>query len=137
MFFKALGTLILLSSCGGPNDQAAILNITHSPEQPNPGDTFVLSVAYDLKSSVTGGIATYSYKVNGLPFSPTVDQLCSQTECPKEPGIYVETTKSTWPSFSGSIVSKIQWTNQENEPVWCLQMNVSPSSSERLRGSTN
>jgi hypothetical protein len=118
-----LAATVSLRDCGNPTtDQAAITGFGFSPSNPNPGDPTELWVAYDLKSALTGGTATYSFTLNGLPFTPTVDDLCTQTVCPKDVGTYNETSKSTFPSgISGKIVSKIQWTNQDKQPVWCLE----------------
>ena len=118
-----LAASLSLRDCGNPStDQAAITGFGFSPSNPNPGDPTELWIAYDLKSPITSGTATYSFTLNGLPFSPTVDDLCTQTECPKEIGTYNETSKSTFPTgVSGKIVSKIQWKNQDSQPVWCLE----------------
>jgi hypothetical protein len=125
-FLRALlliAATVSLRDCGNPaTDQAIITGMGFSPSNPNPGDPTELWVAYDLKSTLTGGTATYSFTLNGLPFSPTVDDLCTQTSCPKEVGTYNETSKSTFPSgVSGKIVSKITWANQDKQPVWCLE----------------
>jgi len=118
-----LAATVSLRDCGNPaTDQAAITGFGFSPSNPNPGDATELWVAYDLKSALTGGTATYSFTLNGLPFTPTVDDLCTQTECPKDVGTYNETSHSTFPSgVSGKLVSKIQWKNQDSQPVWCLE----------------
>lgn len=114
---------VTLRDCGNSaTDQAAITGYGFSPSNPSPGDPTELWIAYDLKSNLTGGTATYSFTLNGLPFSPTVDDLCTQTTCPKEIGTYNETSHSTFPSgVSGKIVSKIQWANTDKQPVWCLE----------------
>ncbi len=114
---------VSLRDCGNSStDQAVINEFGFSPSNPSPGDPTELWVAYDLKSPITGGTVTYSFSLNGIPFTPTVDDLCTQTDCPKDVGYYNETSKSTFPSgLSGKIVSKIQWTNQDKQPVWCLE----------------
>ena len=121
-------TLLMMASvslrdCGNPStDQAVITGYGFSPSSPVAGDPTELWVAYDLKSNLTGGTATYSLNLNGIPFTPTVDDLCTQTTCPKSIGTFNETSHSTFPSgVSGKIVSKIQWKNQDNQPVWCLE----------------
>jgi hypothetical protein len=118
-----LTATVTLRDCGNPyTDQAVITGYGFSPSNPLAGDPTELWVAYDLKNSITGGTATYSFNLNGIPFAPTVDDLCTQTTCPKDVGTYNETSKSTFPSgVSGKIVSKIQWKNQKDEPVWCLE----------------
>lgn len=127
VFLRGLIALLVatvtLKDCGNPaTDQAVITGFGFSPSNPSPGDPTELWVEYNLKSPIVGGSATYSFSINGIPFTPTVDDLCTQTECPKDAGWYNETSHSTFPSgVSGKIVSKIQWTNQEAQPVWCLE----------------
>jgi hypothetical protein len=118
-----LAATVSLRDCGNPvTDQAVVTGFGFSPVNPVAGEPTELWVAYDLKSQITGGTATYSFTLNGLPFTPTVDDLCTQTVCPKDVGSYNETSKSTFPSgVSGKIVSKITWKNQNDEPVWCLE----------------
>jgi hypothetical protein len=123
------GALVLLTAtvslkdCGNPTtDQAKIVGYGFSPSNPVAGDPTQLWVAYDLKSNITGGTATYSVNLNGLPFTPTVDDLCTQTFCPKEIASYNETSDSTFPSgLTGKVVTKIQWKNQDDQPIWCLE----------------
>ncbi len=118
-----LASTVSLRDCGNPaTDQATITGYGFSPINPAPGDPTELWVAYNLKSQLTGGKATYSASFNGIPFNPSVDDLCTQTVCPKDIGFYNETSHSSFPTgVSGKIVTKIQWTNQDNLPVWCLE----------------
>ena len=118
-----LAASVSLRDCGNPStDQAKITGFGFSPSNPNPGDPTELWVAYDLKSNLTSGTATYTVSLNGIPFPATVDDLCTQTSCPKDIGTYNETSKSDFPSgVSGKVVSKIQWENQDKQPVWCLE----------------
>lgn len=122
-FITLLAASVTLRDCGNPTtDQAAITGFGFSPMDPKPDDPTELWVAYDLKTPITGGTATYSFTLNGIPFSPEVDDLCTQTDCPKDTGTYNETSHSTFPSgVSGKIVTKIQWKNQDSQPVWCLE----------------
>jgi hypothetical protein len=118
-----LAATVSLKDCGNPTtDQASITGFGFSPSNPAAGDATELWVAYDLKAPITGGTSTYSISLNGIPLSPTVDDLCTQTSCPKEIGTYNETSRSTFPGgISGKLVSKIQWKNQDSQPVWCLE----------------
>ena len=114
---------VTLKDCGNSvTDQAKITGMGFSPENPQSGDLTEFWVAYDLKSQITGGNAAYSITLNYLPIPTTNDELCSQTTCPKSIGTYNETSHGTFPSgLSGKVVSKIQWTNQNNQPVWCAE----------------
>ncbi len=123
LIFGIIGTVVTLRDCGNPNtDQATITGMGFTPSNPSPNENTTLWVAYDLRSPIQGGTATYSLSLNGIPFTPTVDDLCTQTTCPKEVGSYNETSSSLFPQgVSGKIVSKIQWKNQDNLPVWCQE----------------
>jgi hypothetical protein len=127
MFLNKLFTIIAASvtlrDCGDVSDQAKITGMGFYPLNPSPNQDTELWVSYDLNSIITGGTATYSYSFNGIPFSPTIEDLCTQTICPQNIGDYNETSKSTFPSgVSGKVISKIQWENQNFQPIWCLEM---------------
>jgi len=116
-----------VSNCASGNTLAKIEDILWHPEQPVAGDAFNLTIVYDLYSELVSGTAKYTYKYNGLPFAPTFSDLCLETECPKSSGFHVEESLSTWPSLSGSLVSQIQWLNQDSELVWCVELNYKSS----------
>ena len=65
---------------------------------------------------------------NFIPLSPTVDDLCATQKvdlCPLKVGVHHSTSDSTWPSgLSGTIVSKIQWKDQDGQEILCLQWTV-------------
>jgi hypothetical protein len=123
--FSLLVATVSLKDCGSSNDIAQITSFGFDPQTPQPGDETELWVAYNLKEPVSGGLASYSYSFNGIPFSPTVEDLCTQTTCPKEIGTYNETSKSTFPSgLSGKIVSKIKWENENKEQIWCVEITM-------------
>lgn len=119
-----LGASVSLKDCGNPStDQAVITGFGFSPSNPLPGDPTELWVGYNLKTPITGGTASYSYTLNGIPFPATVDDLCTQTSCPKDVGLYNETSHSTFPDgVTGKVITKLKWENQNKEPVWCLEM---------------
>jgi hypothetical protein len=125
-FLRALAWIaatVSLRDCGNPDtDQAKILSMGFTPSNPIPGENTTLWIDYQLRTPITGGTATYSVSLNGIPFNPTTQDLCTQTACPKNIGIYNETSSSDFPDgISGKIVSKIQWKNQDNLPVWCQE----------------
>jgi hypothetical protein len=122
--FTLLAGVVTIKDCGNKaTDQAIITGFGFFPLTPSPDEKTELWVAYDLKSAITGGTATYTYSFNGIPFSPTVDDLCSQTNCPKLIGTYNETSDSNFPSgLSGKVITSIEWANQNNDPVWCVEL---------------
>ena len=120
-----LGVLGLQSirDCGNGQGRAALIGYDSQPANPVPGDNVSLWVAYDLPSPViTGGTATYKVTLNGVPFTPTIKDLCTQTACPKNTGLNNETSWSIFPSgISGKIKSAISWNDQNNNLVWCVE----------------
>ena len=121
-FLSALAGTVLVNDCGGPYDTATITSIDFSPTNVAPGVATELSVGYNLSVPITGGTATYTAVFNGIPLAPDVHDLCTQTECPKLEGPNIEKSKSTFPDVSGKIVSTIEWADQDDRPVWCVQL---------------
>ena len=112
-----------IRDCGNGVARAPLLGFDSQPENPVAGDNVSLWVAYDLPDpAITGGTATYSFSLNGIPFTPTVEDLCTQTSCPKEPGLYNESSSSIFPSgVSGKIVSQIAWRDPDDTLIWCVE----------------
>ena len=81
------------------------------------------------KVVTTGATATYSVTYNFLPLTPTVDDLCADQKddlCPLAIGLHNSKSNSAWPSgLSGTIVSKIQWKDQDGQEILCMQWTVS------------
>lgn len=120
----SLGAILTtIRDCGNGQGRAALLAFDSEPLNPVAGDNVTLWIAYDLPApEITGGTATYSFTYNGIPFPATVDPLCEQTMCPKSTGFNNETTWSLFPSgISGKVVSKIQWNDQNDDLVWCVE----------------
>ena len=125
-----LKTVLLLGAgvgsirdCGNGLGRAVLLGFDSQPANPAPGDNVSLWIAYDLPApAITAGTATYSVSLSGIPFPPTVEDLCTQTACPKEPGLYNETSSSLFPSgVSGKIVSQIAWRDPDDTLIWCVE----------------
>lgn len=112
-----------MRDCGNGLGRAALLAFDSVPAAPKADDNVTTWIAYDLPApAITAGTATYSFSLNGIPFAPTVDDLCTQTECPKEPGVYNETSSAIFPSgISGKIVSQIAWRDPDDTLIWCVE----------------
>ena len=120
---KVMGVLSSIRDCSNGQGRAALLGFDSQPANPVAGDNVTLWVAYDLSyPPITGGTATYSLTLNGIPFPPDVADLCKQTTCPKELGFNNESSWDLFPSgISGKIVSKIEWHDQDDDLVWCVE----------------
>lgn len=126
MLWKLFGLFAGLSSirdCSNGQGRATLLGFDSLPANPVAGDNVTLWVAYDLPApAITGGTATYKFTLNGIPFTPTIEDLCTQTVCPKETGFNNESSWSIFPSgVSGKITSSITWKDQNDDLVWCVE----------------
>jgi hypothetical protein len=113
-----------------PFPQNLVINI--SPDSPTGGQEVTTTFDYDLESEITGGTATYKFTFSGIPFSPTVDDLCADQAggccpdpCPLAVGHHTDKSISTFPSgVSGKIVSTILWTDQNKNQILCVEWTV-------------
>ena len=126
MFYSFLTVLLGLYSmkdCSNGEGRAILVGFDSQPANPVAGDNVTTWVAYDLPvPEITGGTATYSFSLNGIPFPPTISPLCDETSCPKEIGFNNETSSSIFPSgISGKIVSQIAWRDTDNTLIWCVE----------------
>lgn len=113
---------VTIKNCGTSGDLATYLSGSFFPTPPAPGENSTLSFTYDLSTEITGGTATYSTTMNFVPFPPSTEDLCTQTACPILPGVNTETSTSAFPTgISGTIVIKIQWADQNSNPILCVQ----------------
>jgi hypothetical protein len=108
-----------MRDCGPGN--APLVGFDSEPTSPAPGDNVSSWIAYNVMSPITDGTATYTYSFNGIPFSPTVDDLCVDTNCPKDVGFYNETSTMIFPDVSGKIVAKLAWRDQNDALIWCVE----------------
>jgi len=115
--------LSTMRDCGNGLGRAPLLGFDSQPSVPRAGDNVTTWIAYDLPApAITAGTATYSFSLNGIPFAPTVEDLCTHTSCPKELGLYNESSSAIFPSgISGKIVSQIAWRDPDDTLIWCVE----------------
>lgn len=95
-----------------------------APEPPVPGQDATLWIYYTIPESTTidSGTCKYSFSLNGIPFTPTVEDLCTQVTCPLVTGTYNLSSTSQWPTgVSGKIVTKIEWYDSQKTLLLCSQ----------------
>jgi hypothetical protein len=115
-------------SCGTSSDIAQNLKLDVSPVLPQTDYTLFLNT--DLSKEVTGGTSKYSISFNGIPFSPTTNDLCeeianSNTTCPLYVGNYASQSKGTIPSgVSGKVIIKNEWFNTKSERILCMEYTI-------------
>jgi hypothetical protein len=95
-----------------------------SPEPPIPNENSTLWIDYTIPggTNINAGTCVYSFSLNGIPFTPSKEDLCTQVSCPLVAGNYNLSSTSTWPDgISGKVVTKIEWYDQSNNLLLCSQ----------------
>jgi hypothetical protein len=118
-------------NCGSSSDLAKNLVISIVPDAPKPGQDVTTTFDYDLDTVITGGTATYGFSFNGIPFSPTVNDLCVEQAggccpdpCPLGIGHHSDKSITTFPSVSGKIITTIKWADQDGSQILCVEWTV-------------
>jgi hypothetical protein len=113
-----------VADCGAGKSVFTILDQSFSPEPPVANQLYDYWFVYQVPEGVevNEGTAKYSLSLNGIPFTPSTEDLCSQTSCPKVAGIHNETSTDTWPSgVSGKVVTKLEWFDASGNLLLCSQ----------------
>lgn len=108
-----------------PQSRFKINSISLDPPIALPGQVIALHLDYTVPEStyIYDGISTFTFSLNGLPFTPTMEPLCGQVPCPLMPGNYVNTTWSTWPQdITGKLVSTVSWYDVNQTELLCFQI---------------
>lgn len=95
-----------------------------SPEPPVANENATLWIDYTIPAgtNINAGTCVYTFTLNGIPFTPSKEDLCTQVTCPLVPGEYNLSSTSAWPSgISGKVVTKIQWYDESNTLLLCSE----------------
>jgi hypothetical protein len=93
------------------------------PVVPGQDSSITLNAEIPAGTNINAGTAKYSFSFNGIPFSPTTEDLCSDVACPLLPGPYTNTTTSTFPSgVSGKVNTRIEWFDTANNRLLCADV---------------
>ena len=121
---------------------ASLLQLTElslAPSTPVRGQNLDMTVKFNNPGSeITDGTVTTTVTLNFIPFQPTVEALCTNTQCPLVSGANDRSTNSVWPdNVSGSITSKIEWTAVDGTQLLCIQINAKIAEAKGLRRQYN
>lgn len=118
-------------NCGSSSDLAKNLVISIVPDAAKAGQDVTTTFDYDLDTVITGGTATYGFSFNGIPFSPTVNDLCVEQAggccpdpCPLGIGHHSDKSITTFPTVSGKIITTIKWADQDGSQILCVEWTV-------------
>ena len=93
------------------------------PVIPGQDSSITLNAIFPDGTNIDAGTAKYSFSFNGIPFSPTTEDLCTDVACPLLPGPYTNTTTSVFPSgVSGNVNTRIEWFDTANNRLLCADV---------------
>jgi hypothetical protein len=127
-----------IQDCGKDTSILQLTDLALKPDPPIPGQLTDMTVKFvNPGVDITDGTVTTSITLNFIPFSPTVEPLCTNTKCPLVSGLNDRSTSNTFPdSIQGKLVSKIVWTTLDGSQLLCIQINtVLGLNATKLRGS--
>lgn len=150
--FRAIGSLFLtlaavvngfgaIKDCSNGASLLQLTDLALLPDPPVRNQPLDMTVKFvNPGPEITDGTVTTSVTLNFIPFQPTVEALCTNTQCPLVSGANDRSTSSTWPdNVSGSITSKIEWTAVDGTQLLCIQITakVAEQEGKRLRRQYN
>lgn len=130
-----------VKDCGAGVSKFTITKLSMDP--PNTvvaGQNVSLVLLYDnTYEVVSGGTATTTLSLNGIPFSPSSEDLCTKLPCPLDIGSHDGSTWYDFPSgISGKIVSTVRWKDPTGTQLLCLETTLRASLGENeTRGVNN
>lgn len=91
------------------------------PDPPIPGQPVKLVLLFENPGpEINDGTVTTTLSINYIPFSPSTQPLCENTQCPIVNGINNRSTESTWPNVAGSVKSRLLWIGPNDEELLCI-----------------
>jgi hypothetical protein len=130
-FFKTLVVFLGISvtgatiaDCGAGHSMFTFTKLALTPDPPLPAQSFLMTVQFNNPGpTINDGMVTNFLTLNGLPFTPSTEPLCSNTLCPLTFGPNDRSTTATWPAdVKGKIVSRVEWTDVFNELLLCIEI---------------
>lgn len=99
-----------------------VVDLSVSPSVPVKNENITIHTIYSVPAEVSDGVAVYSCSFNGIPFTPTVEDLCAQTGCPITVGNHDEYSSVTVPEIGGKIVCDMKWMDADQSVSYlCLR----------------
>lgn len=121
--FASLASFVsaTITNCG-PNSAFTVSRLVQTPDTyMSPGTNVTLTLTYNVPAEITAGTAVTSASLNGLPLTPTTEDLCTKVACPIAPGEHNGDSWFTFPSgVSGKIQSQVVWKDTAGNELLCL-----------------
>jgi hypothetical protein len=120
-FQAAFGSI---QNCGKDTSLFQITDLSLTPDPPVKGKEVELAVTFNNPGfSVVSGTCESTVTLNFVQFPESIKPLCESTLCPLDMGDNKRIAKSIWPdNVSGFIKSKLEWFNDKNEQLLCIEL---------------
>jgi hypothetical protein len=95
------------------------------PDTVSAGQNVSWTLLYTSPYAVTSGTATSGVTFNGIPFTPTITDLCESIVCPLSAGSHDGSTWFIFPDgINGKIVTKVTWEDADGTQLLCISYTV-------------
>jgi len=121
-----------IKDCSSGNSLFDFTDLALKPDPPVPGQQVAMTVRFtNPGGTVDDGTVTTSVTLNFVPFTPSVEPLCTNTKCPIVNGLNDRSTVGTTPtSIQGKVVTKIVWTAVNGSELFCIETSFSLGSKQ-------
>ena len=100
-----------------------LTSMSFSPDPAVPGENSTLLLSMTVPQEITDGTATYSTTFNFIPFSPTVEPLCGNIQCPILVGdLQTYSSFPIEPTLSGTLQLRIEWKDLSKVQLLCVEI---------------
>jgi hypothetical protein len=116
-----------IKDCSSGNSLFDFTDLALKPDPPVPGQQVAMTVRFRNEGgTLDDGTVTTSITLNFIPFTPSIEPLCTNTKCPILNGLNDRSTIGTTPSsIQGKVVTKIVWTAVNGSELLCIQTTFS------------
>ena len=123
-----------ISDCSQGLSMFKLTNLGLSPDPPIANQPVLMTVQFNNPGpTINEGTVTTRVTLNGLPFAPTVEPLCSNTLCPLTFGPNDRSATPTWPAgVKGKLATRIEWTDVYNELLLCIEITEKMSLRQKI-----
>jgi hypothetical protein len=144
MFTKILCVTLFSYAMAGMKNCGVNPLFTITELSQDPVDTIManqnlsLTLKYMSPEEITSGSVKKSITLNFIPFSPTTEDLCANTQCPITIGEHDGSSWSLFPSgVSGTLVSKVVWNDAQGRELLCVQSSLKASAEDKSKALWN
>jgi hypothetical protein len=112
-----------VTDCSKGSSLFTLTSMSFSPDPAVPGENSTLLLSMTVPQEIKGGTVRYSTTYNFIPFSPTVEPLCLNIECPILVGdLHTYSSFPIDPSLSGTLQLRIEWKDLSEVQLLCVEI---------------